>query len=86
MNKIDLLDEDKPIAEQKFVCLSFISPEDIIKQKERFFFEKFVQQYDFVKSMEKFTQFLNFVSYKYEIKADDLHEQFNAFSKSLVIS
>jgi hypothetical protein len=82
MNKIDLLDEDKPIAEQKFVCLSFISPEDIIKQKERFFFEKFVQQYDFVKSMEKFTQFLNFVSYKYEIKADDLHEQFNAFSKS----
>jgi DNA repair exonuclease SbcCD ATPase subunit len=82
MNKIDLLDEDKPIAEQKFVCLSFISPEDIIKQKERFFFEKFVQQYDFVKSMEKFTQFLNFVSYKYEIKADELHEQFNAFSKS----
>ena len=32
--------------------------------------------------MEKFTQFLNFVSYKYEIKADELHEQFNAFSKS----
>jgi len=82
MNKIDLLDEDKPIAEQKFVCLSFISPEEIIKQKERFFFEKFVEQYDFAKSMEKFTQFLNFVSYKYEIKADDLHDQFNEFVKS----
>ena len=28
---VDLLDEDKPIAEQKFACLSFISPEGIIK-------------------------------------------------------
>jgi len=82
MNKIDLLDEDKPIAEQKFVCLSFISPEDIIKQKERFFFEKFVEQYDFAKSMEKCTQFLNFVSYKYDIKADELHDQFSEFVKS----
>ena len=31
---VDMLDEDKPIAEQKYVCLSFISPEDIIKQKD----------------------------------------------------
>ena len=30
---IDLLDEDKPLAGQKFACISFISPEDIIKQK-----------------------------------------------------
>ena len=34
---VDLLDEDKPIAEQKFVCLSFISPEYVIKNKELFF-------------------------------------------------
>ena len=34
----DLLDEDKPIAGQKFVCLSFVSPEKILKQKEIFFF------------------------------------------------
>ena len=34
MNKVDLLDEDRPIAEQKFVCLSFVSPEKIIKQRE----------------------------------------------------
>ena len=26
---VDLLDEDKPIAEQKFACLSFISPEKL---------------------------------------------------------
>ena len=24
---VDVLDEDKPIANQKFVCVSFISPE-----------------------------------------------------------
>ena len=34
---IDLLDEDKPIAGQKFACLSFISPEEIIKNKQLFF-------------------------------------------------
>ena len=27
----DLLDEDKPIANQKFCCLSFLSPEKILK-------------------------------------------------------
>lgn len=76
---IDLLDEDKPIAEQKFVCLSFISPEDIIKNKNMYFFEQFVKNYDMTKSLEKFTQFMNFVSYKYDIKTDELHEQLQTF-------
>ena len=26
---VDVLDEDKPIANQKFVCVSFLSPENI---------------------------------------------------------
>ena len=30
---IDLLDEDKPISGQKFVCVSFVSPENILQQK-----------------------------------------------------
>jgi hypothetical protein len=79
LKMIDLLDEDKPIAEQKFVCMSFISPENEIKNKSRFFFEEFVKQYDFNKSMEKFTQFINFVSYKYNIKPDELNEEFKNF-------
>ena len=33
---VDLLDEDKPIAGQKFVCVSFVSPENILKQKNHF--------------------------------------------------
>ena len=79
---VDLLDEDKPLAEQKFACLSFVSPEYIIKNKQLFFFESFVREYDFIKSMEKFTQFINFVSYKYNIKSEDLHEQFKKFVDS----
>ena len=61
---VDLLDEDKPIAEQKYVCLSFISPENIIKQKELFFFEKFTKQYHFNKTAELLTQYSNYISFK----------------------
>ena len=32
---VDLLEEDKPIAGQKFVCVSFVSPEKILKKKEQ---------------------------------------------------
>jgi hypothetical protein len=78
---IDLLDEDKPIAGQKFACLSFISPEHIVKQKDLFLFEKFIHNWDFSKSMEKFAQFLNFLSYKYHIDFDKLTTDFQEFSK-----
>lgn len=78
---IDLLDEDKPIAGQKYVCLSFISPEKILKQKEHFFFDKFLKQFEFNKSMEKFNQFLNFLSFKYNLKQDTIIEDFKEFIK-----
>ena len=67
---VDLLDEDKPIAGQKFTCISFISPEKILKNKNLFFFEQFIKKWDFLKSMEKFHQFMNFISYKYEVNFD----------------
>ena len=78
---VDLLEEDKPIAGQKFVCVSFISPEKIIKQKNIFLFEEFLKKWDFSKSMDKFVQFLNFVSFKYKLKFDDLTEDFKEFVK-----
>jgi hypothetical protein len=76
---VDLLEEDKPIAGQKFVCVSFVSPENILKQKEIFFFEKFLKKWDLNKSMEKYVQFLNFVSYKYNMSFDDLSNDFKDF-------
>ena len=58
---IDLLEEDRPITGQHFACVSFISPEKIIKSKDMFYFEHYLKQWDMAKSMEKFTQFLNFL-------------------------
>jgi len=78
---VDLLEEDKPIAGQKFVCVSFCSPEKILKEKEIFFFEEFLKKWEFNKSMEKFVQFLNFVSYKYNISFDSVSNDFKDFVK-----
>ena len=78
---VDLLDVDKPIAGQKFACLSFVSPEHILKQKDHFFFEKFLHYWDYQKSMEKFIQFLNFVSFKYHVSFDKLSADFQEFAK-----
>jgi len=58
---IDLLDEDKPVAGQRFTCISFISPEKIIKQRELYNFQEFLKQWDMHKSLEKFNQFLSFL-------------------------
>ena len=78
---VDLLDEDKPISGQKFVCVSFVSPEKILKNKQIFFFEEFLKKWDFNKSMEKFIQFLNFISYKYNLSFDELTNDYKDFVK-----
>ena len=78
---VDLLEEDKTIVGQKFVCVSFISPEKVLKKKEVFFFDEFLKKWDFNKSMEKFVQFLNFVSFKYNMSFDDLTNDFKDFVK-----
>jgi len=78
---VDLLEEDKPISGQKFVCVSFVSPEKLLKQKAMFFFEEFLKKWDFNKSMEKFVQFLNFMSYKYKLTFDDVTKDFQEFVK-----
>jgi len=78
---VDLLEEDKAIAGQKFACVSFVSPENILKQKEIFYFEQFLKKWDLNKSMEKFIQFLNYVSFKYSMSFDDLTEDLKDFVK-----
>ena len=78
---VDLLDVDKPIAGQSFGCFSFITPEKILKQKEMFFFEEFLKKWEINKSMEKFHQFLNFVSYKYKLNFEDVIKDFEGFLK-----
>lgn len=78
---VDLLEVDRPIAGQNFGCFSFISPEKIVKQRELFFFEEFLKNWEISKSMEKFHQFLNFVSYKYRLQFDGVISDFEEFLK-----
>jgi hypothetical protein len=76
---IDLCDEDPPIAGQKFACLSFISPENIIKKRELFFFEEFLKQWDLKKSMDKFYEFIQFLSYKHNLDVETIMGDYNDF-------
>lgn len=76
---IDLCDEDQPIAGQKFACLSFISPENVLKKKEEFFFEEFLKQWDFKKSMDKFYEFIQFLSYKHNLDVETIMTDYNDF-------
>lgn len=77
----DALEVDKPIAGQAWTCYSFMSPEKIIKQREMFFFEEFVKQWEINKSMEKFHNFLQFVSFKYKVQVDEIMKDFEEYVK-----
>jgi hypothetical protein len=79
---VDLLEEDKPISAQKFCCVSFVSPEKILKKKELFYFQEFLKHWDFTKSTEKFTQFLNFMAFKYNMDFDKIMVDFQEYTKS----
>lgn len=41
----DYLDVDKPITGQNYVCLSFLSPENMIEKRELFLLDKFRQEF-----------------------------------------
>lgn len=45
VKECDYLDEDKPIRGQNYVCLSFLSPEEVLKDKEAFYFSEFVKSF-----------------------------------------
>lgn len=45
VKECDYLDEDKPLRGQNFVCMSFLNPEDVLKDKEVYYFEKFLKQF-----------------------------------------
>jgi hypothetical protein len=53
----DFLDEDTEIPGQRYVLLSFISPEKVLEKKDLFFFKKFLESYEVdwkIKNLEKY--------------------------------
>jgi hypothetical protein len=69
---IDYLDEDPEIPTQKYCVVSFISPEKVIKQKQEFMFEKFIEWMDYEWKVKGLENFMAFLSKKYSVKIDDL--------------
>ena len=89
----DYLEQDPPIRGQKYCCVSFVSPEDVIKAKEVFFFEQFMNAYStdlrtFFESMKNaFSENSQFIDalrgleerYSYVFNSSTLNEEFTFY-------
>jgi len=88
----DLLDEDPPITGQKFYLVSFLEPEEILKQKETFMFEKFMDSTlselgDVLKFLEnKYVDdkgIFNTIRQRYDyLTTKNFHEQYQYFKRN----
>ena len=90
---VKYLDYDKEIRGQKYCCLSFISPEDVIKKKEVYFFEKYMKFFSqemnelLTNMQEKYpTEEGTIVGirdrYEYIFKPELLNEEYSFYVKS----
>lgn len=72
----DYLEEDKPIPGQKYVCLSFISPDKVLGTKQEFQMYNFMKHSnpEYSKTYEEFREDLN---YYIEDNEDNLQEKFD---------
>lgn len=61
VKKEDFLDQDPALRNQNFFCISFISPEDVIRKKETYFFNKFLSSFS-----SDVDEFLNNTREKYK--------------------
>lgn len=91
--KVDYLDEDEPIRNQNFVCISFLNPEDVIKNKDAFYFSKFIEKFStdmeqlFSNLTEKFPDNKDIISsikdnHNYVFDKKEIDEQFKFFKNT----
>ena len=78
---IDYLEEDAEIPTQRYAIMSFISPEKVIKQKEIFYYERFLQWLDYEWKVTGMEGFMAFIGKKYSLKVEDLMNDLNEFKK-----
>ena len=78
---IDYLDEDPEIPTQRYCLVSFLSPEKVIQDKNRFFFSEFVKFMDYDWKVKGLEHLMAFLSKKYNIKIDDLLKDAEEFGK-----
>jgi hypothetical protein len=58
VDREDFLEEDQEIPGQKFVLLSFLSPEKVLANKDAYFFTEFVKDYEIQYKTKKLETFL----------------------------
>ena len=80
-DRIDYLDEDAEIPTQKYCIVSFLSPEKVIQDKNRFFFSEFMKFQDYDWKVKGLEHFMVFLSKKYNVKVDDLLADATEFGK-----
>lgn len=78
---VDLLSEDPVISSQQYGCYSFVSPEKIIKNRNLFMFEKFVKQWEYSKALSLFSDFTQFLAFKYNIQSETIMNDLVLFCK-----
>ena len=54
----DFLTEDAPISGQNFCLLSFLSPENVLKDKNTFFFSSFLENFEYSQRAKTYEEFL----------------------------
>ena len=83
--QIDYLEVDEQIPGQNYVCLSFVSPESLIQNKEAFNTAKFLQSYckdQKLKFDEVYDKYKDF-TYKHEDQLQRDYDEQNDFQTSL---
>ena len=78
--KTDFLEVDDPIGGQQFVCLSFVSPEDIIQNKEAFKTAKFLQSYAKDKGMKFEEVYEDYLGFQYKFQ-DEIQRDYDKENK-----
>jgi hypothetical protein len=74
VKEMDMLDQDPPVRGQKYACVSFLSPEKVLKQKDTFMFHKFIDHFSkdvaelFTNACEKFKEHPDIVDMLNNIK------------------
>ena len=79
---VDYLDEDPELPNQRYVIVSFISPEKVIERKQDFFFKHFMQWTDYDFKVKGLEHLADYISKKYSIKIDDIMKDIHDFEKT----
>lgn len=77
-----ILTDDPPINGQTWACLSFVSPESVIKDKDAFTVAKFLQSYASSKDEDFEKLYEDFVNFKYK-HSDAIDRDFTKDNKNI---